>query len=198
MRSYLSLIPISAKVHKRRNRMTRICIILSVFMVTAIFSMADLYVEGERNALIEKHGNWHIAVSGISGEEAQQIAGRSDIAAFAWKRVLNYEVENKDYHIDAKNLILYGAEPSYIDDIREYETEGAYPQSDTDVMLSMDAKDGLGVDIGSHVILHTPAGNLDYAVSGFCVDDTEYNAMIDGVCTYMTADGFDRIAAGGG
>lgn len=30
MRSYLSLVPISAKVHKRQSRMTRICIILAV------------------------------------------------------------------------------------------------------------------------------------------------------------------------
>lgn len=33
MKSYLSLVPISAKVHKRQSRMTRICIILAVFLV---------------------------------------------------------------------------------------------------------------------------------------------------------------------
>ena len=31
MKSYLSLVPISAKVHKRQSRMTRICIILYFF-----------------------------------------------------------------------------------------------------------------------------------------------------------------------
>ena len=41
MKSYLSLIPISAKVHKRQNRMTILCIIFAVFLVTAIFSMAE-------------------------------------------------------------------------------------------------------------------------------------------------------------
>ena len=35
MRSYLSLIPISAKVHRRQNRMTLLCIIFAVFLVTA-------------------------------------------------------------------------------------------------------------------------------------------------------------------
>ena len=44
MRSYLSLIPISAKVHRRQNRMTLLCIIFAVFLVTAIFSMVDLMV----------------------------------------------------------------------------------------------------------------------------------------------------------
>lgn len=30
MRSYLSLIPISAKVHRRQNRMTLLCIIFAI------------------------------------------------------------------------------------------------------------------------------------------------------------------------
>ena len=47
MRSYLSLIPISAKVHRRQNRMTLLCIIFAVFLVTAIFSMVDLMVRCE-------------------------------------------------------------------------------------------------------------------------------------------------------
>ena len=47
MRSYLSLIPISAKIHKRQNRMTLLCIIIAVFLVTAVFSMADMAVRME-------------------------------------------------------------------------------------------------------------------------------------------------------
>ena len=42
MKSYLSLIPISAKVHRRQNRMTLLCIVFAVFMVTAVFSMAEM------------------------------------------------------------------------------------------------------------------------------------------------------------
>ena len=33
MKSYLSLIPISAKVRRRQNRMTILCIVLAVFLV---------------------------------------------------------------------------------------------------------------------------------------------------------------------
>lgn len=57
MKSYLSLIPISAKVHKRQNRMTMLCIIFAVFLVTAVFSMADMGVRMEMNRLVGKHGN---------------------------------------------------------------------------------------------------------------------------------------------
>ena len=54
MKSYLSLIPISAKVHKRQNRMTLLCIIFAVFLVTAVFSMADMGVRMETSRLLDK------------------------------------------------------------------------------------------------------------------------------------------------
>ena len=55
MKSYLSLIPISARVRRRQNRMTLLCIIFAVFLVTAIFSVADMNVRMEQARLTEKH-----------------------------------------------------------------------------------------------------------------------------------------------
>lgn len=57
MKSYLSLIPISARVHRRQNRMTLLCIIFAVFMVTAVFSMAEMGAKMEEARLMEKHGD---------------------------------------------------------------------------------------------------------------------------------------------
>lgn len=48
MKSYLSLIPISAKIRRRQNRMTILCIVFAVFLVTANFSIADMMVRTER------------------------------------------------------------------------------------------------------------------------------------------------------
>lgn len=57
MKSYLSLIPISAKVRKRQNSMTIWCIVIAVFLVTTVFSMAEMAVRGEMERLQGKHGN---------------------------------------------------------------------------------------------------------------------------------------------
>ncbi|WP_455797088.1 ABC transporter permease, partial [Clostridium butyricum] len=57
MKSYLSLIKISAKVHRRQNHMTLLCIIFAVFLVTAVFSMADMGVRMEATRLLNKHGS---------------------------------------------------------------------------------------------------------------------------------------------
>lgn len=61
MKSYLSLIPISAKVHRRQNLMTLLCIIFAVFMVTAVFSMAEISARMEQERLLEKHGSLSFA-----------------------------------------------------------------------------------------------------------------------------------------
>ena len=60
MKSYLSLIPISAKVHRRQNRMTLLCIVFAVFMVTAVFSMAEMGFRMEQARLVGKHGGFSI------------------------------------------------------------------------------------------------------------------------------------------
>ena len=60
MKSYLSLIPISARVHRRQNRMTLLCIIFAVFMVTAIFSMAEMGARMEQSRLSDKHGEFSL------------------------------------------------------------------------------------------------------------------------------------------
>lgn len=73
MKSYLSLVPISAKVHKRQSRMTRICIILAVFLVTSIFSMVEMWTKAETTAMRHNHGDWHIALQNIQDNEAEQI-----------------------------------------------------------------------------------------------------------------------------
>lgn len=52
--SYLSLIPISAKVRRRQNRMTILCIVLAVFLVTVVFSMADMAIRMETSNQLNK------------------------------------------------------------------------------------------------------------------------------------------------
>ena len=87
MKSYLSLIPISAKVRRRQSRMTILCIIISVFLVTTIFSVADMMIRTESSTMQEEHGSWHIQIENISEDIAKEIEQRSDVIAmvFLWK-----------------------------------------------------------------------------------------------------------------
>ena len=192
MRSYLSLVPISAKVHKRQSRMTRICIILAVFLVTSIFSMADMWTDAETTAMRHNHGDWHIALQNVSEDEAEQIRKNSNVAVSSWYDEINTDAE-QNYYIDGKNAVLYGIEESYITDIMKYPTEGVYPQNENEVALSADAKELFSVKIGDEITLDTPVGDVKYTISGFYEDDTEFNDIIGGCCVFMNRKTFDEI-----
>lgn len=186
MKSYLSLIPISAKARRKQNRLIILCIIFAVFLVTTVFSYAEIMTKGEEAVMERKHGSYHIAVSGLSEEEAGQIMAQENVSASARYRMLGEDIY-EGYQIGDKRVILYGTEQAYIEDIRKYVWEGSYPQNDQQIMLSESAKERLGVHEGDNITVHTPAGDFAYTVTGFCVDEMQlYDRKYDGVCAYLT------------
>ncbi|MEZ3503561.1 ABC transporter permease [Acetatifactor aquisgranensis] len=192
MKSYLSLIPISAKVHRRQSRMTRICIILAVFLVTAIFSLLEMWTNGQITAMRSNHGDWHIVLQNMPEDKAEQIIDNSDVAYSSWYDVIN---ENADcnYYINGKNVVLYGVEEAYVTDMMNYPLEGSYPQNEKEIAISADAKELFKVQIGDDITLNTLAGDFTYTISGFYEDDEEFNDIIDGTCMYMCKAAFDEV-----
>jgi len=192
MKSYLSLIPISAKVHRRQSRMARICIILAVFLVTSIFSLLEMWIDGQVAAMRSNHGDWHIVLQDMPEDKAEQMIDNSDVAYYSWYDVIN---ENADcnYYINGKNVVLYGIEEAYVIDIMNYPLEGSYPQNEKEIAISADAKELFKVQIGDDITLNTPAGDFTYTISGFYEDDEEFNDIIDGTCMYMCRAAFDEV-----
>ena len=166
MKSYLNLIPISARVRKKQNRLTITCIILAVFLVTVIFSITDVWLSSEKEGLIARHGNYHIILNDPTESTVRLIGNQDNIAAISQYGMLN-EDALEDYRIDSNSAVLVGAEKPYISDIRNFAIEGEFPQNDSEVMLSAKAKENLDINTGSSVTINTPAGNFAYTVSGF-------------------------------
>lgn len=197
MKSYLSLIPISAKARRKQNRLIILCIIFAVFLVTTVFSYAEIMTKGEEAVMERKHGSYHIAVSGLSEEEAGQIMAQENVSASARYRMLGEDIY-EGYQIGDKRVILYGTEQAYIEDIRKYVWEGSYPQNDQQIMLSESAKERLGVHEGDSITVHTPAGDFAYTVTGFCVDEMQLYDKYDGVCAYLTLNAMAGICNANG
>ena len=190
MKSYLSLIPISAKVRKRQNRMMILCIIISVLLVTTIFSAADMIIRGETVTMQAKHGNWHIQVNNISDEIAEEISNRPDVTAVGWSAVFNEDAD-QPYTIGERKATLYGTDETYLAQLADGMEEGTFPQSDQEVVLSSNAKLALDVQLGDSVTVQTPAGNVDLTISGFGSDDQEYyEGQTYLVAVYMTKNAF--------
>ena len=190
MKSYLSLIPISAKVRKRQNRMMILCIIISVLLVTTIFSAADMIIRGETVTMQAKHGSWHIQVNNISDEIAEEINNRPDVTAVGWSAVFNEDAD-QPYTIGERKATLYGTDETYLEQLADGMEEGVFPQNDQEVVLSSNAKLALDVQLGDPVTVQTPAGNVDLVISGFGSDDQEYyEGQTYLVAVYMTKDAF--------
>ena len=193
MKSYLSLIPISAHVHRRQNRMTLFCIIISVFLVTAIFSMADMGIRMEGNRLIKEHGNWHIMLKNIPKSDAELIGSRSDVAAASWYDVINYKI-NEDYYIGGKKAALCGVEEPLVTDMMNCLTEGNFPRNNREIVLTDNVKNVISINIGDAVTVNTPSGSLDYTVSGFA-EDTSSMLQYDAVGAFMDLEAFDKVCS---
>lgn len=193
MKSYLSLIPISAKVNKKQNRMTMVCIILAVFLVTAIFSMADMEIRSQKIKAIKDYGNWHIALKNISEEDAELISSRQDVLAASWYNVLNYRLKD-GYFINGKAAAICGTEQSLISDIMPSSIEeGQYPFDNNQILLTKNAEDILKVSVGDSIEINTPSGEkINYIISGFGMD----SAMIsqsDAIGAFLPLSAFKDI-----
>ena len=193
MKSYLSLVPISARVRRRQNRMTILCIIFAVFLVTAIFSVADMMIRTQSSLMTAKHGNWHISLKQVPRDVADEIGARSDVTAAGLCLVYNYE-GTEPYRMHGKRVVLYGTDEVYMRQITHGVTAGVFPENDDEILLSPNAAAAFGAQAGSRVTLHTPAGDKTFTVSGFGTDDKAYYAnqtYLVGV--YMTQSAFTSL-----
>lgn len=193
MKSYLDLIPISAGIRRRQNRMTILCILFSVFLVTAMFSVADMMIRTERGFMLSRHGDWHIKLDGIAPEIAARVESRPDVTAAGIASSFNQDGD-LPWRIGEKRAALYGTERAWLDRIFNGILEGEFPENDGQVMLSPNAADALHVRIGDFVTLHTPAGDFSFTVSGFGADDRDfYENQTFLVGVYLTRTAFDSI-----
>lgn len=173
MRSYLSLIPLSAKVHRRQNRMTLLCIIFAVFLVTAIFSSAEMGVRCETMHAKETHGDWQLQIADLSASGAAAIASRDDVAASSWYEVVNLD-QSRAYTISGHQTALCGVEQDFLTEIMHYFDDDASLAEKDAVILTPNARTLLGVVPGDTVTLETPAGSYDFTVEGFRSSDSRF------------------------
>lgn len=193
MKSYLSLIPISARVRRRQNRMTIWCIIISVLLVTAVFSVADMMIRSESLMLMEKHGSWHIRLEQISRAVGEEISLRPDVTAVGWSEDFNTDA-SQPYGIGGKKAALYGTDETYMTRLTNGLEQGSFPKNDQEILLSSNAKTAFDVQIGDSLTLQTPGGDFSFTVSGFGSDDKElYEGQVYMIGVYMKQNAFDEI-----
>lgn len=192
MKSYLSLIPISAKVRRRQNRMTILCIVLAVFLVTVVFSMADMAIRMETSNQLNKNGNWHIMVKDISPETAAELAAQEDVAAFSAYSDINASL-TENYFAGDKRAALVGADDAILQIFPGMQCSTA--PADGEVLVTANIRDWLDVTVGTAIPLTLPDGQtISLTVAGFNEDTSDAN-QYDAVVLVMNRSTFSQIAA---
>ena len=189
MKTYLDLIPISEKIHKKKDRMTKICIFLAVFLVSVIFGMADMEIRSQKMQTIKMDGNWHMILKNVSSKDAALIGARPDVESLSWYNAMNYRLRDH-YMIGGKQSVICGGEKPLFSDIMGMEIEGQFPSSEDEVILSENAKNHLKVKKGDQITLEVPSGaDHTYKISGF-VKNTSMLMEKDVLGVFLTKDAF--------
>ncbi|QQK07024.1 ABC transporter permease [Miniphocaeibacter halophilus] len=195
MKHYLDLVWISSRYHKKKSRMTRICILLAVFLVTVIFSMADMEIRSQKIQTVNSDGAWHISLKNISSKQAEKISKRKDVKHSSWYDVYNYNLD-KNLLIGESNGVFMGIENDFFEFFPSIKkVEGGFPKKDNDIILTNNSKDRLNVQLEDTVNLKFPSGKTKKLnICGF-VNDTSMITKNDSIGGMMKIEVFNKLLA---
>ncbi len=196
MKHYLDLIKISAKQHRKQNRMTRLCIVLAVFLVTVIFGMADMEMRSQYIQAVKTDGGWHAAF--VMDEEQGALLGeRPEVKEIARYGALNYNLEG-GYQIKGVETGICGFDKEFQEMLPDAEIlEGTFPETAGEIALNENAMDRLGMQIGGKVSMTTPQGDArQYQITGIA-KNTALTAELDAFCVFLNTDGFLALSPEG-
>lgn len=195
MKSYLKLIPLSARVHRRQSRMTRLCILLAVTLVSVIFGMADMEIQCQKIQTVSENGNWHAAFKALSEEQAALLRARPEVEQSSWYDVVNYRLD-QDFRLGNTQTVLCGIEEDFFDffELLGLE-EGEFAEEKNSAVFTQSVKKRLGIKLGDQVALKKPDGSeLMLTASGFSADAS---SLIAGGAfgTLVSRETFEEVVA---
>ncbi|MBF4694069.1 FtsX-like permease family protein [Fusibacter ferrireducens] len=161
MKSYLGLVSEYAKVHKKKNRLTVICIAISVMLVTAIFGMADMSVKAQINAYIRQNGNFHAMITGLSDDISEKIGHRDDVKVSSFLGIA------EDTTFQGKALYVQSSEKDMAKQMNLTVVTGAYPASSEEALLDQQGLEQFGLTLGDTIaVVYSDGQARQYKISG--------------------------------
>ncbi|MCI9078928.1 MAG: FtsX-like permease family protein [Lachnospiraceae bacterium] len=189
MKKYLDLVPQYEKVHRKSSRISVLCIILSVLLVTAIFSMADMALRAQKGYFIKTNGEYHISLKDIDRQTAEMVGARVDVLVCGWT------LQGSTGKIGEKFVSFAGASESTFSSLTEMNMQsGAYPTQSNEALINQAALEQLGLNIGDMVTVTVPDGSQkDYLITGV-LENMGSLLKADVYGMVLSEDGFRKIA----
>ncbi len=129
MNSYLGLIKEYGKIHKKKTRITIICITIAVCLVTAIFGLAEAMIQAQTIGQIKANGYWHVAFKNIDDETAALIQNRPDIQVAGWLS------STQEGTLGTEDISIMGGDEAISGNMGLTVNKGHFPQSAKEALL---------------------------------------------------------------
>ncbi len=193
MNHYLQLVPISGKVHKKQSRMTRICIVLAVFLVTAIFGMADMEMKSQLIQTKQRDGYWHVAFREVTDKQAYLIKNWSHVKESSFYSVTNYDLD-LDYTLSDKQVCICGMDESFGKIYQDGSViSGTFPKKVNEIAITKKTQEELSKETGSQITLKDPNGmEHTYVISGI-VGNAAMLMESDVYGVFLNMDGYNQL-----
>ena len=187
MKSYLALSSKYLSANLRKTRLAVLSVLISVALVTGVFSMLDVFLRFEKIQVIHDYGNYHLAIKDPTEEEMRAIGSRIDVKNTGRWKDLGTAV------INSLTCKLGALDEKFAGNMNIAVIEGRYPAGESEVMLERWAAESpqLKVKTG-HTVDIAPAGGVkrSFTVSGIYNDLGNLKAQgVPGVILSMSAAG---------
>lgn len=198
MKTYLALVPRYLQAHRKRTRRTVFGIVLSVALVTGIFSMLDVFLKYERAQIIKDVGLYHLSLESPDEQERKAINGRMDVERTGmW-------VALEDGAIGDRTIRIAAIEQSFAEHMNIEVVEGAFPTARNELMIEQWASERLYLNVGVNdtVVIEAADGSeSEWRVSGIYSDIGHLKASgepgvllsVEGALTRMTGKMQSRL-----
>ena len=167
MKDYLALAPQYLAAHKKKTRLTILSVVISVALITGVFSMLDALLQFEKIQVIHDYGNFHMAIKDATDEEMQAISGRIDVKNTGrWKTL-------GEANINGMTCALGALDENFTQNLNIEVIQGKYPTVPNEIMLEKWAAESmqLNVKVGDTVNMAAADGTKrEYTVSGIYND----------------------------
>ena len=170
MKHYLDLVSISNKVHRRQSRMTRICIVLAVFLVAVMFGLADMYLKSMTDETRHQTGDWHCKITAIDEKTSEYIAARPEIDLSGWQGNIPAEI---GCTVADQPVSVAGMDETIFSEIYLGSVlSGEFPEIAGQVAVSSTLAQTAGISLGDTLTLNSPDGStMQLAITGIMDDD---------------------------
>ncbi len=193
MKHYLKLVPISAKIHHKQSKMTRICITLAVLLVAVMFGLADMYLQGITQKEMQTSGDWHYQFHEIDAKTAALISARPEVKVSGWHNTVSLDA---GYSVNGQPIAISAQDKNVFEDIfLNSIIEGKYPEKENEIAVSASLIADTSFSLNDTIGLSRQDGSVvDYTVVGF-LDDAETARLVtgSGQVAVLTPDGLSGL-----